>query len=305
MKMIIYYTVVLIVAPFFILTLSNFSGESFAASKALKEDKVLSRECKMLLLPEKFADMKPALKDFWHIVEKVGSAQGLKIKKIDGSDREYTKREVSYLDTEKFDLYKNSYILRRRVEDGDIDITLKFRNPDVIVSSKADVCPRPKCSGKTVMEEDVVVKGEIFEHMFSKSGKTILSSDPEATIGSYSAVYPGIMRLGLPEKTQLRVVNGVKIKEIGVEYGNICLTKNITAKASFAIWYVEGEDAVFAAEFSYKYKYKDSPSKRELTLAHEVSDEFFRKLRDGAKLWIATGLTKTGMVYKFNASNAD
>lgn len=305
MKNIVYCLTVLIAASFFLVTLSNFSGESFAGSKASKEEKVLSRECKMLLLPEKFADMKAAIKDFWYIVEKAGSDQGIKIKKIDGSDREYTQREVTFLDTKKFDLYKNSYILRRRVEDGDIDMTLKFRNPDIAVSSKADVSPGPENHGKTAMDEDVVVKEKIFERIFSKSGKTTIKSDPEATVGAYAAVYPGISSLGIPEKTALYTVNGVKINETNVEYGKIHLTKNINATASFAIWQIEGNDEVFVAEFSYKYKYEDSPSEEELILAHHVSDKFLGKLREGAKSWIAIGLTKTGMVYKFNASNAD
>ncbi len=305
MKNSAYCLVVLIAASFFLVTLSNFTGESFAGSKASKEEKVLSRECKMLLLPEKFEDQKAAMKQFWNIVDEIGTAQGLKIKKIDGSDRELSKREVTFLDTKKFDLYKNSYILRRRVENGEIDMTLKFRNPDITVSSKADVSPGPENPGKTAMDEDVVVKEKIFEHIFSKSGKTTIGSDPEAMLGSYAAIYPGILGLGIPEKTPLQIVNGVKINETNVEYGKIHLTKNIKASAAFAIWQIEGNDDVFVAEFSYKYKYEDSPSADELLMAHHASDKFLGKLRDGVKSWLAVGRTKTGMVYKFNASNAD
>jgi hypothetical protein len=305
MKNSVYCLVVLIAASFFLVTLSNFSGESFAGSKASKEEKVLSRECKMLLLPGKFEDKKSAMKQFWNIVDEIGTAQGLKVKKIDGSDREVTVREVSFFDTKKFDLYKNSYILRRRAENGDIGMTLKFRNPDITVSSNADVSPGPENPGKTAMDEDVVVKEKVFEHVFAKSGKTTIGSDPEATVGAYAAIYPGLLHLGIPEKTPLYVVNGIKIEETNVDYGSIRLTKNIKADASFAIWQIEGNDNVFVAEFSYKYEFKDSSSDEELLMAHHASDKFLGKLRDGVKSWLDVGRTKTGMVYKFNASNAD
>lgn len=304
----IYYFVLLTAAFFCVAAFSNLCGEASAASKDSKLSKnisVSSRECKMLLLPEKFADPKSAMKKFWALVEQTGSELGLKVKKNDGADRESTIREVSFLDTQKFDLYKNCYIIRRRVENGDIGMTLKFRNPDVAVSSKADVSPGADYPGKTVMDEDVVVKEKIFEHVFSKSGKTTVSDDPEATIGSYAAVYPGLLGLGIPEKTPLYTVNGVKISETSIEYGRIHLSKNIKADASFSIWYVEGNDGVFIAEFSYKYKFENAPSEDELLLAHHASDKFLGKLRDGIKSWLAVGMTKTGMVYKFNASNAD
>lgn len=286
----------------------SFCREAAADSKEKKaaaECAVSSRECKMLLLAAKFSDHKAAMKDFWYLVDRAGSAVGLKVKKIDASDREKTFREVSFMDTKNFDLYKNCYILRRRVEDGDIGMTLKYRNPDLVASSKADVSPAAGHDEKTAMDEDVVVKEKMFERVFSKSGKTVVKADSEPTIGAYAEVYPGMLKLGIPEKTPLSVVNGVKIDETNIEYGSIHLSKNVKAEAFFTIWRIEGSDDVFIVEFSYRYKFEDSPSEEELLVAHHASDKFLGKLRDSAKSWLAVGLTKTGMVYKFNASNAD
>lgn len=266
---------------------------------------VSSRECKMLLLAGKFSDQKAAMDNFWHIVEGAGSELGVKVKKSDTAGGENTLREVSFIDTKDFDLYKKGYMLRRRVENGETGLTLKFRNPDPAVSSNAAVEPGAGYDGKTSFEEDVVVKENALERVFSKSGKTSVGQDPAPSIGAWAAVYPGLAKLGLSEKTQLCAVNGVSIEESNFDYGTIYLTKNIKADASFAVWRLKGASDVFIAEFSYKYKFKNSPSEEELLLAHHASDKLLVAIRNGAKSWFAAGMTKTGLVYKFNANNAD
>jgi hypothetical protein len=287
---------VLVLAAIFVLTLA--SSPAFSGG-----DTVLnSRECKILLSAGMFAECQPAVRDFWALAEKAAGACGIETAAQQG-DIEEQRRAVWFIDTRQFGLYKAGLVLRRREEGGRFNYTFKYRDLDMAAAAAKNVSPASEFKGKTAFEEDVVVKSDKFERIFSKSGKVDLKKDVPMTADAIVKIFPGMAAFMSKKRTELAVVNGVKIDELTFDYGTIFLTPAIKAKASFTVWYLAGEKAPVIAEFSYKYKYDGAGSESELAVAHHASDKFLAALRAEIIPWLAAGQTKTGFVYKFDSGN--
>jgi hypothetical protein len=275
----------------------------FIAMPARAEDvKLSSRECKVLLLPEMFEDYEAGAQSFWAIVEKVSKSRGLEAG-LSKNNLDITNREVIFIDTPDFILYKSGYILRRRAEDAIFNYTFKYRNADPLTSADAKVSPAEGIKGKTTFEEDVVVKTASLEHVFSKSGKADLKSETEMTAAGFIKVFPGLAQFNLKPQTALKAVNGIFISELTFDYGNIYFTPETKAKTGFTVWYLKGSSKPLIAEFSYKYKIGDNTPAGDINLIHHASDKFLTSLRANIKPWLADGQTKTGLIYKFNSGS--
>ncbi len=275
----------------------------FTATPARSEDvKLSSRECKVLLLPEMFEDYETGAQNFWAIVEKVSKSRGLDAG-LSKNNLEVTKRELNYIDTPDFKLYKAGFIIRRRAEDDKFNYTFKYRHADQVISADAKVSPADGFKGKTSFEEDVVVKVGSLEHVFSKSGKADLKSELEMSAGGFIKLFPGLSQFNLKPQTALKPVNDIFISEITFDYGNIYFKPETKAKASFTVWYLKGNSKPLIAEFSYKYKIDDNTPTGDINLIHHASDKFLTALRANIKPWLAAGQTKTGLIYKFASGN--
>ena len=275
----------------------------FTAMPANAEDvKLSSRECKVLLSPEMFEDYETGAQNFWAIVEKVSKSRGLDTG-LSKNNLEITKRELNYIDTPDFKLYKAGFIIRRRAEDDKFNYTFKYRHADPVISADAKVSPADGFKGKTSFEEDVVVKVGSLEHVFSKSGKADLKSELEMSAGGFAKLFPGLSQFNLKAQTALKPVNGIFISEITFDYGNIYFKPETKAKASFTVWYLKGNSKPLIAEFSYKYKIDGDAHSGDINLIHHASDRFLTALRANIKPWLAAGQTKTGLIYKFASGN--
>jgi len=277
----------------------------FIAMPAGAEDvKLSSRECKVLLLPEMFDDYEAGAQNFWVIVEKVSKSRGLDAD-LSKNNLEETKREVNFIDTSDFTLYKSGYILRRRTKDVNFNYTFKYRNADPLAAVEAKVSPAEDIKGITAFEEDVVVKIANLEHLFSKSGKADLKSDPEMTAGGFIKIFPGLAQFNLKPQTALKPVNDIYISELTFDYGNIYFTPKNKAKAGFTVWYLKGSSKPLIAEFSYKYKIGENTPAEDINLIHHASDRFLTALRANIKPWLAAGQTKTGLIYKLASGDGE
>ncbi len=257
-----------------------------------------SCECKILLLPEHFEDYEAGARNFWAIIKKISRAKGLKTNLSKNED--VTERELNYIDTPDFMLYKTGYILRCRAEGKKFNYTFKYRNTDPLISAAAIVSPADEFKGKTSFEEDVVVKAESLEHIFSKSGKTDLKSEPAMTVKNFIKIFPGLAKFNFNAQATLKPVNDIIISEITFDYGDIYFEPKTKAKASFTIWYLKGNAKPLIAEFSYKYEIKNGTPDNDINFIHHASDRFLITLRSRIKTWLAAGQTKTGLIYKFD-----
>jgi len=109
-------------------------------------DDVHYLECKIILKPDRFTS-RQGFVDFAKLARRAASSADVDLSTdhLDGQRPEI--REVVFLDTADFRLYKNAFILRRRItyEDGfpvgDPEIVFKFRHPDMQKAAELDVRP--------------------------------------------------------------------------------------------------------------------------------------------------------------------
>ncbi|MEY2668527.1 MAG: hypothetical protein RJA59_1165, partial [Pseudomonadota bacterium] len=110
-------------------------------------DDVQYVESKIILRPERFVS-RQAFWDFARIVKRVAKEAGVGFSSEGFEEERPQIREVVFLDTADFRLYRAGFILRRRVayQDGfaigEPEIVFKYRIPDLQAAAEMDVRPR-------------------------------------------------------------------------------------------------------------------------------------------------------------------
>lgn len=264
---------------------------------------VESREYKILLKAENFTSIEAGCKQFWRILEKVAGELKIEVK---GKKKFLPEREISFLDTAKFDFYKKGFILRLRgadlgpvgrAVDGDrSELTLKFRAPDLESVSVAPVKPNSDYESEISCEEDVVVKFGKPSVMYSCSGKINGYTgvpDITADVNKYFSDFPVV---GIAGKAKIMKVNNIVIQEKRVQSGSLFFGEKKT-KTLFSIWYKKGQTKPFAAEFSFKIKLEGKNAAKTVRNIDQV-ENFFVELAKNSVALSESKQTKTGMVYQ-------
>ena len=257
-----------------------------------------SREYKILLKPENFKDMEEGIGKFWKSVKKLAKEEGFDVDST-YSDKGEEARFVTYLDTPDFALNKLGYALRRRqkheFKTGEdrgkkYELTLKYRNSDVNISSGKDVSPADSLDGSVKFEDDIVAGGNTIKSVYSKSGKVELKEETGNSIEDYMDIFPGLKEIGLSPDSQLQKVNNKKIEEYKAELGEIDFG-GVKGEASLSVWYNQGEDKKpVIGEFSFSYDIDDSENKDKI-------NNFVRAIQREFSSSIADGITKTELIY--------
>ncbi len=276
-------------------------GVAFAANLT----KVNSREYKILLKPERFADRQAGYKAVWEIAKAVADSMGFKVREARNPFKEY-RRMVLFLDTPDHDFRKHGYVLRKRVKyNGDkprkeYELTLKYRSTELDKSAAADITV--KLGGykiKSKFEADITpIKDSLgtVRFIYSKSVKVKkLDFDPGNTVGDYAKIFPVLGKLGIPLDKKVEVVNGFVVDERKVSPGMI-MFGGVNGMADITTWYEFGDTAVpFVAEFSYDFRIR---SHNELVdKGIENATKYFKALQFALKDWYYPEGTKTGYVY--------
>jgi hypothetical protein len=216
-------------------------------------------------------------------------------------------REILFLDTPGFLLYRNAFILRRRFlyEDGflvgDPEIVFKFRHPDVQTAAEVDVRPhiggdyqikfkaealplKDRLGGvRMLYSHNVEFPLSAVRHMDRRSMTTILE------------VLPALQVLKPATTGRIDLVNNAAVEEILVPIGRLHFGKKMAAKASVSLWRTRGDLQQLVGEFSFQMRFRhrrDLPDK-----AMRRCETFFCRLQHLASDWISLGPTKTGSVY--------
>ncbi|MEQ8169658.1 MAG: hypothetical protein ABRQ38_12270 [Candidatus Eremiobacterota bacterium] len=257
-----------------------------------------SREYKILLKPENFEDMEKGISKFWKTVKKLAKEEGFDVDST-YSDEAGDPRFVTYLDTPDFALNKLGYTLRRRQkhefkagEDRGkkYELTLKYRNSDVNISSGKDVNPAESFEGSVKFEDDIVAGGSTIKNVYSKSGTVELKEETGNSLEDYIDIFPGLKETGISSESQLGKVNNKKIEEYKAELGEIDFG-GVTGKASLSVWYNQGKDKnPVIGEFSFNYDINDSENKDKI-------NNFVKAIQRELSSSIADGITKTELIY--------
>lgn len=283
-----------------------------------QKDPVLSaRECKMLLKSERFADRQTGAAELLKLVKSACVQTGLPFTPS-GLFNEESVRLISFLDTAKFDLYRQGYVLRRR-QDAELgrsqqvrptrkkfELTFKFRHPEPTVAIEHSTQAHNGFQSKESFEENLLVKESTIDRVYDRSTKVELKMYPGENLGGFAQVFPDLLRLGIVAAAPIVRVNDIEVVEFQRELGTIDLGMNVKAKAVVSVWYRGQETKPLIAEFSFKSKLVSRDRLNSLiNHTRRRSDDLLRELQKAGAAWIAVGATKTGLIYQSTSGHQD
>jgi hypothetical protein len=196
-------------------------------------DEVHYLESKIILKPDRFTSAKVFL-EFGELIQGACRKCGVAFSRK-GVVLKPQLREVLFLDTADFTLYKNAFILRRRIlyQDGfpvgDPEIVFKFRHPDIQTAAEMDVRPdfagdyRIKFKAEGLPLHDQVGGCRL---LFSHNAQFGLSQMPEAALSSMSALartLPALRALKAPGAERVGIVNDTIVEEVQQNLGSLDL----------------------------------------------------------------------------------
>ena len=251
---------------------------------------VTSREYKLMLNSDRFADRNKGAESFLNLIDLLIRKQGGSI--LEKQDKE-ERRHTSYLDTPQFELGQNRFSLRLREEANDFQINLKYRDSARYISAAQDLSSSQK--GKIKFEEDILPP---FASKFSHSNSIETSAlPPLKTIKDVTSLFPGIARLGIDEDTPIKTANDFRVLEVVRKLCKFQFEKTETVKASLSFWYLtEDTDWPLVSEFSFDYDAAKNEEGDLKEYSHEVVEGakgFFSALQNQTGWLDLTTTTKT------------
>ena len=223
-------------------------------------------------------------------------------------------REITFGDTPDFRLYNNGFILRRRISYvdgfpvGDPEIVFKFRHPDEQRATQMDV--RPHIAGAYLMKfkaEALPLKNEVggYRILYSHNCQFGLSQVHAANRSSVTTLVktlPALASLKKSDAEHISLVNGGIVEEVLRPLGQLDFGKGQVAKCDISLWRTRGEHKPWVGEFAFQVTFPSRESVAEK--ANKLADQFYVRLQQDVKDWLALGVTKTAMVYRLNANEA-
>ena len=216
-------------------------------------------------------------------------------------------REVLFLDTSDFLLYRSGFILRRRLlyEDGflvgDPEIVFKYRNTSLQKAGEMDVRPRIAGDYRVKFKADVLpLKHRLggFRLLFSHNvqfGLSTVRQVDRRSMATVVEVLPALQALQRAGHERIDLVNNVAVDEILMDIGHVDFGKGIRPRASVSLWRTRGDLQQLVGEFGFQIRFarrEDVPDK-----ALRRCEKFFLRLQEVASDWMTLGTTKTGAVY--------
>lgn len=268
----------------------------------MKTRTVVSREYKVMLRPGKFAGPRKQLlaaarqlwNEFAHAVEaSVFQAGG----SLDTIDKE---RLIVFLDSEAQHLRAGGYIVRvrRRLEGGRPEVTLKFRHPDRFVAEGRRMKSR-HLRATAKFEEDIKAPF-VSLYSFSTRGKVGKKKVPTA-LDEVERLFPDLARhLGdVDGRLALGPVNGFTARELVVTGPTLTIgaRPGVEAECALIVWYDHDRDGTGPVAVEFSYRYGNAKGRYDATVARRAF-EIFDTLQKDLTAWIDPNpRTKTAFVY--------
>jgi hypothetical protein len=279
-------------------------------------DDVHYLECKIILKPDRFTS-RQGFVDFAKLARRAASSADVDLSTdhLDGQRPEI--REVVFLDTADFRLYRNAFILRRRItyEDGfpvgDPEIVFKFRHPDMQKAAELDVRPhipgvhRIKFKAETLPLKDKIGGMRVLFSHNVEFGLSQLKESDRTAMSALVRLFPCLAPLKGPGSDMVDLVNQTIVEEVLMDFGKLDFGKGVIAKSSAALWRERGGHKPLVGEYAFQAKFD-----RRDELHPKVQrrcEEFFVSLQNIAHDWVSLGTTKTGIIYRLkgNAPQSD
>jgi hypothetical protein len=269
-------------------------------------DPVRFFEAKLLLKPDRVS----SIEGFHDLDSKTRrTAESLRIDFLEdaAARRAPEVREIVFVDTPEFDLYKSGFILRRRISyvdgfpAGEPEIVFKYRYSDQQRAAAVDV--RPRISGKyrvKLKAQALPLKDEIggYRMLYSHNSIFGISQTHETdrtAMSTLTRIFPVLSALKNTQGERVQLVNEGIVEELLLPLGKLDFGKGLVAKSSVSLWRTRGEHVPLIGEYSFRAKFdhiEDVSPK-----AKKLLTQYFVQLQHDVKSWVAIGATKTGLVY--------
>lgn len=290
---------------------SDISKSSSSYADGASLDRVQYLEAKLILKPDRFRSVE-TFRDFGKIVRRVAKESGVGFIEDKKTNLGPEVREIIFMDTPDFALYRNAFILRRRISyvdgfaTGDPEIVFKFRHPDADKATALDV--RPQIDGKYRIKfkaEALPLKNEVggYRLLYSHNCQFGLSQTHQkdkTSMATLDRIFPALKKLRKSGGEHVTLVNEGIVEEVLLPLGKLDFGKGVLAKCDIALWRTRGEHLPLVGEFAFQVKFdrKEDVAEKQKKLAALFYVSLQREVED----WLALGVTKTGMVYRLKGA---
>ncbi len=216
-------------------------------------------------------------------------------------------RTVMFYDTDKLDLYRNNFVLRKRISlvrnhTAHQELVFKFRHPDRHTTESVD--PRPVAE----IPHTVRFKEQVLPSLHSDRGirrifwhgcKILEPWELEnVPYGRLAEAFPALRRRGVDPDPDayVKAINDLIVNESLFEVGTLNFASSIAAKALISIWRVEPGQRVLTGEFSFQIKY--DPGSTDVGHMTGLSESLYLELQSRLGGWTTGGGTKVHELYR-------
>ena len=263
---------------------------------------VISREYKLMLDNQRF-DYASELSQVSSLLADAETAVEAAISRsVSGTPSLAHARTVRFFDsTPDCDLRRLGYSFRERVENGQSEVTLKFRGPDRYIADFEDVSSSTS-GAETKLESDVgATSGIPFKVVYSHSTKAP-NTRTINEVKDINVTYPGFETdYALADNLPLSAVGYLTIGE-RVYKGVFIDLGQFDAEFSVTLWYQgtpSGPQVPLVAELSFKYADSSADYTRKVVNRAKTAFEALQGLSN----WTAPdSQTKTAFVYAYSAN---
>jgi hypothetical protein len=265
---------------------------------------ITNREFKLLLNPEGL-DRRIKIVQLQSLI--VSFCQKSKVNFFHLDNAKTGLRNVYFFDTPGEHFRRNNLILRVRESRQNVwvddwcEVTLKCRTPKLKSSLKFDPKPNATHEHRLRLKEEILRADQVGSSRKIYSNNSIMDAVPidkvfERTIGGVTKYFPDLTRLELEHDLPVRVVGGKtnKVLEACLPIGNLSFGDGVQAHCDIGIWMRSVGDPIIG-ELAYSYRVTDA--NRDDSKAHKRADKFFEQLQLAISDWLATGTTKTALIY--------
>ncbi len=263
------------------------------------------REFKILLKAEDFsADVARDVADYWRLARRVAGQLLLSVRR-NRTEARPRLREIVFLDTPDFDLYRNAFMLRVRREVGPeglaarCELTLKFRDSDIGRALGVDLKAAADYGGQVKFKEEILLVSSALGGMRSIFSHTCQLKNYEgplpATFGDCLRIFPILGVLSIPPETRIAPAIETPVEEVLYDLGELGFRGAKTAKVDMAIWRNAATGQILIGEFAYETHFRHYGRLNPVPKLR--SERLYRILQRETGAWVELGNTKTWLYY--------
>ncbi|WP_353571812.1 hypothetical protein [Candidatus Albibeggiatoa sp. nov. BB20] len=276
------------------LLIMSLSSNSFAIPD------VGSREYKLMLNPRLFEGVDPtaAVTSYWGQLKSIIEAEPIG-RDSRGSFSLDKLRTVKFYDTPTACTLKSKgYTFRERVENGEREVTLKYRAYDRFIAGYKDMQGEASRHPETKFEEDISAP---FVSKYSHSTTQSIGDNKNLNkMDDPIGLYPSLEAYGFDPDMTISLVNNLVVTE-KVYKGTSVDLGNLNAEFALTLWYdSEISSNPMIAEVSFKYKdANEDYSENVVARALQV----FEAMQTMTSWTSSSSLTKTAFVFSYATPN--